>query len=516
MQLSELTLRRELCRRSYYDFFREFWDQIEPEKLAENWHVRYLCDELQQIGEQIFLRTDEKTGESYREPLRHNLIVNISPGESKSSICTIFFPVWLWVNDPTIRVITVSYSDSLSRNHAQKSRDIIDSPKFQETFGHLFQLRKRDQNKKTEYGIVTPNGVSGGVRFATSVGASITGKHAHAIIIDDPLNPKQSKSDAERETANEWLTSTLNSRKVNESITPTILVMQRVHEDDPTAKLGKTWKKRGTLRHIRLPADDRYEIQPPEMVENYTEQDGLRVMNPLRKPAPVIRTNEEAMTAEDFSGQYGQDPQPAEGNILKKDWFTQRFSLADIERRESITGQGPVWNATLDGAYTKQKKNSATAVLIWAIWQNKLHLRDFREYWLEFPDLVDTLPGFLLQSGFTTRSTLYTEPQAIGKTLVQTLRLATSLNVVEDKIPRGITTLLGKPQRVHNIAPYVRGMNVTLSDAVDWEPFIKQLTTFPNTSHTDLADVMSMAVEKVSLPDAFDDPDLWKIRTARG
>lgn len=486
--------KKRKCKKSYYHFFLEFWPVIEAEKLADNWHIEYLCNELQDIAERVFRR----------EPLEHNLIINISPGETKSTISTIMFPVWCWVNDPTLRIITASYSKDLAMYHATKSRDIIRSDKFQQLFGDEFQVRK-DMDAKSVYG-----NDQGGQRITASVGSTITGKHAHIIIADDPLSSDQAKSDVEREKANDWMGKTLSSRKVDMKLTPTVLVMQRLHEVDPTSEQARKWGKVDQLRWLRLPADDRYKILPPELEDNYTKSGNMRVMNPYRKPEKVIKGMEAEMTATDASGQLGQDPQPAEGNKLKKAWFAQRFSLFELEELARIRGHKIVWNATLDGAYTKITKNSATGVLIWAIYQNKLYLRDYREWHLEFHDLMRELPPFISQY-FTTQSTCYVEPKAIGKSLVQVIRNKGLFNIIEDKLPEGITQMQGKELRVDRSTPFIRAMNLWLMDGIDWQPFIDQCATFPNAAHTDLVDTLTMAVEKIDIKDLLTDPDAWGV-----
>src|SRR5690606_9375662 len=137
-----------------------------------NWHIEYLCGRLQEYGMRVVRR----------EPKLSDLIINIPPGTSKSTIATVMFPAWLWTADPTIRALTGSYSASLSTDHAVKSRDIIRSDKYAEYFPEI--EIKRDQDNKTHY-----KNVKGGERYATSVGGTVTGFHAHIIIIDDPLNP---------------------------------------------------------------------------------------------------------------------------------------------------------------------------------------------------------------------------------------------------------------------------------------------------------------------------------------
>ena len=125
------------CRKSFFYFVKMFWDVIISEKPIYNWHIPYLCDELQKLSVSII----------NREPKPYDLIINIPPGTTKSTIVTIMFPVWLWINDPTLRAITNSYSGGLSIEHATKSKDIIQSDKVRKLFPEII-LRRDKQGKQ--------------------------------------------------------------------------------------------------------------------------------------------------------------------------------------------------------------------------------------------------------------------------------------------------------------------------------------------------------------------------------
>ena len=119
------------CRQSFFYFVQTFWDVIIKEEPTYNWHIPFLCDELQRLSVSIVAR----------EPKPYDLIVNIPPGTTKSTIVTIMWPVWLWTQDASLRIITNSYSGGLSIEHATKSKDIIQSDKFRALFPHI-QIRK--------------------------------------------------------------------------------------------------------------------------------------------------------------------------------------------------------------------------------------------------------------------------------------------------------------------------------------------------------------------------------------
>lgn len=219
----------QLCMDSFYDFFLEFWDVIIPEKLVDNWHVKYLCDELQAMAERVFKA----------EPKDYDLVCNISPGTSKSTVFSVMFPAWVFTRMPSARTICASYSFPLAMDLSRKSRDVVMSEKYKAYFPHV--CLRDDQNTKSYFATE-----QGGFRYAVGVNGSVMGMHAHFIIVDDPLDPKQAASVIENEAACRWLRETLPSRKVNKESAITCLVMQRLGQDDPTAMFLKRGRKKGS------------------------------------------------------------------------------------------------------------------------------------------------------------------------------------------------------------------------------------------------------------------------------
>ena len=98
-----------MCRKSFYRFVETFWAVIIPEEPVFNWHIKYLCDELQKLAYYIVNRL----------PKPYDLIINIPPGTTKSTIVTIMFPAWLWTQDATLRVISSSYSSDVSLDQSK-------------------------------------------------------------------------------------------------------------------------------------------------------------------------------------------------------------------------------------------------------------------------------------------------------------------------------------------------------------------------------------------------------------
>ena len=75
-------IRAECCRRSLYTFVQEFWDVISDEKPVFNWHIEFVCREFERVLWPIMARKRKS----------HDVIVNIPPGTTKSTMLSIMAP----------------------------------------------------------------------------------------------------------------------------------------------------------------------------------------------------------------------------------------------------------------------------------------------------------------------------------------------------------------------------------------------------------------------------------------
>jgi len=299
-----------LCKRSLYFFMQEFWNEVSNDTFKPNWHLKLFCDELQTIAERV----------AQNKPKKHDLIVNVPPGTTKTTTFIIMFPVWCWINWHWMRFITASYSSALSLESAEYSRDLIRSTKFANIFPEL--SIKQDKDTKSNFRIikVMPDGTMklGGNRYSTSVGGTLTGFHGHILLVDDPLDPNKAVSEVELANANRWLDQTLSTRKIDKEITPTIMIMQRLHENDPSGHLLA--KQKTNLRHISLPGEIRNyrkTLKPDNLAKNYVDD----LLDPERMSWNVLKDMEADLGQYGYAGQVGQSPTPPEGGMFKVDHF---------------------------------------------------------------------------------------------------------------------------------------------------------------------------------------------------
>ena len=299
-------LEASICRDSFYDFVQRFWEVIIPEKPVWNWHIEVLCHHCQEVAERVFAG----------RPKTHDLVINVPPGTTKSTICSIMFPAWVWTRMPSARVISSSHSHALAMNLSRKSRDIVQSEKYTQLFPNI-RLRD-DQNTKAHF-----ENTQGGLRYAVGTDGTVIGYHAHFIIVDDPIDPQSAVSEAELKSANRFISETLSTRKVDKAISVTVLIMQRLHQNDPSQMLLDESKNGGTpVRHIKLPGEaegnPREVVRPRKYAKFY--KDGL--LDPVRLDRKVLKGLKIRLGQYGYAGQIRQEPVPLGGGMFKIDRLT--------------------------------------------------------------------------------------------------------------------------------------------------------------------------------------------------
>src|SRR5262245_49877714 len=190
-----------------------------------NWHFEAVTHKLSQVA----------SGEVRR------LIITLPPRTLKSLCASVALPAWFLGRHPSERVVVVSYSDLLTRTHANDFRLLVNHPIYQASFPAMRLARDTDR-------AIVPT--QRGKRIATSIDGTLTGLGGNLIIIDDPLKLSDAMSEAVRARVIDWYRSTLLSRADDKKAARIVLVMQRVHQDDPAGYL----QEQGGFEVLNLPA----------------------------------------------------------------------------------------------------------------------------------------------------------------------------------------------------------------------------------------------------------------------
>lgn len=369
----------------YKDFFEPAFNVLEPgTQLNWNWHIGYLCDQLQAEVERI----------SRGEPSNGDMIINIMPRSLKSYLCTILLNGWAWAKYPSMKFITVSYADPLAVEHSGKTRKLLKSDWYQDHFGDSFTFDKSQDAK----GYFRNN--QGGERKATSVGGQITGSGSNILIIDDPVKPPSNDEITinlnEIHTANNWHDSTFYNRVNDPDVDMRIYVMQRLHNNDLTGYISN--KENQEFKHISIPGEFKksdednddvdLEIKPKKLKKHYKPDEhfsNYMLFFRDRFSKGTLKTYQENM-GDNYSGQVLQSPSKKGGNIWKDEYFT-RITYEQLPPRKGKEGTG--WD--LATSKSAKKDNSSTAFVYGFRWQGVIYVTECGWFFDEFPEVVESI-----------------------------------------------------------------------------------------------------------------------------
>jgi hypothetical protein len=286
---------RAILRNDLYSFIKAVFPIVSPgAPFVPNWHLEAIAYHLTLVH----------TGAIKR------LIITVPPRSLKSICGSDCLPAFVLGQDPTRRIMCVSYSEGLARKHANDCRAIMRSG----LYSRIFPNTRISPSKDTELEFAT---TMGGYRLATSVGGTLTGRGGNLIIIDDGLKPQDAYSQLARDNLKQWYSNTLISRLDDKNNDAIIVIMQRLHMDD---LVGHLLEQEGWT-HLNLPAiaetEDQILIGPGSF---HLRRPG-DVLHPEREPRAVLDELRRTQGPMDFAAQYQQAPIAEGGNLIKWEWF---------------------------------------------------------------------------------------------------------------------------------------------------------------------------------------------------
>jgi predicted phage terminase large subunit-like protein len=455
-------LRAQNCKNFLSEFVKEFWDEVITDPLEWEPHMDVICNEIQTVVSKALRReTKEK-----------DLIINVPPGTSKTTLGVIMAVSWAFAVKPSVRYAVGSYSDSAVKSFSTKIKTVMKSEKYKRYFPET--QFKRGVDTKHEF-MTSKNGEF----YAFTVGGTLTSKHYDILTVDDPLNPAEASSDAGLKKTDDFFTQTLPSRKTNKKVTPIILIMQRLHEKDPT---GMELKRLGTekIRHVCLPA---------EIGENTTPDLRCIYEGGLLAPKRLDRTTlDEAkirLGSHGYSKQFDQRSASVEGNIIKKTWF-KTISKEDFKILKFRKSP----NFWIDTAYTEDRSNDPSGIISAYLINNYLYIEYAEKTWKTFPNLCRWIVKTTKENGYTNESRIKIEPKASGLSAIQQLKEITSLNISETPTPKD-----SKETRLTAKSAKIEAGRVILVEGSWNEEFVEDVSGFPTRPNDEYVDVLTYAMD---------------------
>lgn len=278
-----------LCRQNLGAFTCKAFNLVEPATLFEhNWHIDCISEHLQGVWD----------GEIPR------LIINMPPRSLKTLTTSVAFPAWGMGKNPAIRFMLTSFKSGLAEKMTRKTRSIIKSPWYKQTFPNTVISEELDRQYYFE---TTEKG-----QYFSSSMSSATGEGCDIQICDDPLNPDEAVSDQVRQTTIETIRGTLFSRFNDPRKMRFILVMHRLHDDDPAGNLLKD----GGWVLCKLPAEAKTQVLI-KLKDRQWEMKPGELLFPQRFTEQVLQDQRTFLGEYNYAGQFLQEPVPLGGGVLK-------------------------------------------------------------------------------------------------------------------------------------------------------------------------------------------------------
>ena len=445
-----------ILRNDFASFVRAIFPEVVP-GTALKWdsYLDLICGRLQKVV----------SGQT------RNLIVTMPPRHLKSLCVSVALPAYVLGHDPSEEIMVVSYGQELAKQLAEDCRTVMAS----EVYTRIFSTRLASARQSVHMLRTT----GGGIRRATSIDGAATGVGADLLIFDDPQKPNEALSDAVRRSTNQAYETTFLSRRNDPATCRTVIVMQRLHEDDFVGHvlgLGDDWEI------LNLPAiaemDEAYEFETFLGRHIYNRAEG-QALHQTRVPLEELTRIRSTIGEAAWATQYMQRPAPAGGGLVKCDWF-KRYTQTELpETFERIVQS---W----DTANTVAEWSDFSVCTTWGVKQGRFYLLNIFRKKLLYPDLK---PAVLEQARMHHATIVLIEDRASGTQLIQDLK--------RDGFSKfkAIQPDRDKKMRMSDQTAPIENGFVYLPTEAHWLPeYLHEVTVFPNGKFDDQIDSTSQAL----------------------
>lgn len=431
------------------------------------------------------------------------LMIFVPPQHGKSELSSRYFPAYVLGKYPNKKVAICSYSDELAESFNNAVQRIIDTDEYRRLFPqtvlngyrpHWGGVLKGFKRNSTEFEIV---GKKGSLRITSIPDGALTGHPVDIGIIDDPFkNRIAAESETMRKNVWDWYTDTFLTRLHNDS--QQLLLMTRWHEDDLAGRLlteDKERVKQGKEPYweiIEFPAIK--ETQPTELDPRKPGE----VLWPARHNFATLLEKREKGGERSWQSLYQQRPTARAGNLIKPEHFGYITRVAFEEMTKYNYVQ---WNFLVDGAYTEDADNDATALYAAYFHEptQRIYIRECISVRMEWTPLLKYIPQFVKRNEYGPFSRIRIEPKANGLSIFQSMRDETGLNVERYEFPiiEGRNMALEKKvTRATAVTAKIDSGRVVLieeAEGLPWhDTFKRQTASFPLGKNDDEVDCLVM------------------------
>ena len=503
-----LDIKRELHRKSFYHFMKDYWETVEAVEFIDSHLMRYLCDLFQfmirnKLPEDIkkFWMNDTEYKKIVKKIKGNKLEVrlnpkqhwniNMPPRHAKSLILNIFASVWLYAvveGEQTVKVACVSHTSKLANEMNDKKQQIINSEEFKAEFVNVQTLVNQSDR------IIGSN-----LAEVYSVSMDkLTGRGLNYAILDDLVTAQTAvKQQEELRNALRFMQNTLPSR-MNKSQEDTIInIAQRLGPGDVSDFIMSELDEFYQTVKLQAIADEDVAVVYPCSGEVWEIKKGESLFPERFSVEDYLKIRKQ--TGETiFETQYQQNAIASNETIIKQDMIQlmneyeaedilaypdQIYASHDLPVSEKET-------ADYHGAVVAYKKGSKILIV----------------------DALEKHLGFIGSQAFIKNLSSTEDYRGIIQLIENKANGAVVIQTLQSTVPGVITVdpgSRGKLERLKAASYWMLSKNVyfltnklnQLSPAM--KMLITRLTSFPFVKHDDIVDAFSQLINYIYVQKSF-------------
>ena len=444
-----------LVKRDFLAFAKVALRELKGIQVSNDRYIEFLAGYLMAFGEGSIKR----------------MILNLPPRHLKSLLATVCFGAWTLAQNPSARLMIVSYAQELADEIARSIRDVLQAKWFKMSFDtRIKKGHARVNNFAT---------TAGGQVYASSIDGRLTGFGADIILIDDPNSISDAGYPDRLQRTIDVFFTTIENRLDNPQDGRILLTAHRIHECDLSAALLET----NGWTHVALPliADRTRTHQTAYGPWRRRKNELLRANSFSKKKLKEMRLKPS------FDLLYQQG---VEGQLLPslRPKHFLRFDLREVRNLPHFL--------SIDPGTSDHEDRSFSVIEVWAADGVNLFLVDLFRERCNFSRLLAVTKKFV---GRYSGAPVLIEQTANGPALFSALAERRQIRAYPI-IPRD-----SKAARFgRHLAKIIAGQVFVLNNAPFAEKFIDEFVGFPFRRHADQVDAFTQLPDWLASQDDID------------
>jgi len=404
------------------------------------------------------------------------LLIFAPPQNGKSHLTSEFFPSWCIGRNPEWSIIAATYAQERANDVGVPVRNQVDS----DVHRSIFPDCCISPDSKSAKHFTT---IQGGHYYSVGMKASITGRGAHLLLIDDPVKGREEvESRTIRRKVVEWFKSDAYTRLRPDN--RIVIILTRWHTHDLAGYVLSEQKQENWVVLDFKAIAEKGDILGREIGEP---------LFPEWYPLDVLENKKIVLGSYNWNSLYQQHPTPKEGGMVKSAWLRRYSDNPGHEDKGVVKTPEKYIKIVIswDTAGKTEELHDPTVATVWGITKNSYYLLDVLNKKMEFPQLVRAVKRL---HNIHNPSIHLIEDRGSGQSLIQDLQQNTTIPIKAVSV-KGLDKII----RLDAVTGLFEAGKVFIPVFAHWlDEYEHQILNFPGVEHDDMVDATSQFLKWTS------------------